>query len=213
MKTHLWLFFILIALTNLPTWADDPLFIPIGKCPSSAKELIAELKIDSRKIHSCAAKIEDLFASPKKVEIVDLVYGDPDDCIAGCIYRNFSAAIELLSGRKRFWQVPQKLSILNLRDFPEYAAKSNRKDFSCEYKDNQDFARRTYGKQDGNWGLYLELKKPLVCTWIETVSTSYPHNYTRSLNKGFKIRGEWTGFIFLKSALRKGERRRYGLKD
>lgn len=189
----------LVWAVKTPVLTEQPSFLGIEKCPLLAKELIVELKIDSNKIHSCSINSEDLFASKKKVEVVNIDYGDPDDCPAGCIYKNITAVVDVADGIRRFYRVPFKKHTLNLKDFPQFSAKSNRKDFLCEFQYIEEITKYTFGKKNGHWGLYMELKKPLVCTWVEVVSTIYPVDYTRSLNKGFKVRGEWTGLVFLKS--------------
>lgn len=175
-----------------------PKYIPISKCASSAKLLIMEMHIDINKIHSCSVKKEEALNYKEKVRVVELSYGDSDDCPAGCIYKKYTAIVEGDGQQGQFIQVPERTTSFNPSIFPEFTDRFRLKDFNCPQSIGK-FTRTTYGKNGKQWGLFFELKKPYVCTWIKTVSTKYPKDYRHSFNEGYKMKGEWTGHVFYKS--------------
>ena len=197
------LFVNFLVFTNLyaaTAEGNKPRFVSISKCPQTAKLLIFDMNINIRKIHYCSVKTEKTLKTKQKVKIVEISYGDPSDCPSGCIYKNYAALVEGDGAKGQFWQVPMKRgAYINPADFPKYKDKSRLKDFQCQVKNLEKITKATYGKKALSWGLFLELENPYICTWVKTVSTKYPVNYKHSFNKGYKMKGEWTGHVFYKS--------------
>ncbi|MCB9026746.1 MAG: hypothetical protein H6625_10540 [Bdellovibrionaceae bacterium] len=192
--------FLSFYLHGLDLNNNKPKYIPLDKCPSTAKLLILNMNINSKKIHSCNVRSEAALNQTDKIKVVELYYGPPSDCLAGCIYKNYASIIEGDGLKGQFVQVPMRSSIvLDPKVFPQYEELSSLKDFHCQINDLQKIVMALYVKKENTWGLYMELQEPYICTWVKTTSTKYPKDYKSSINEGYKMRGTWTGNIFYKA--------------
>ncbi len=204
--------FLLLTLTFLfkmtkvisTTLGDSPKFIDIKNCGPQAKRFINSLNFEQKKIHTCRVSADLSYKTNDTITIVEIQYGDPDDCLGGCIYKRLTAIVDNDNVNVRsesFAIVPRREELFDISLFPEFNSKKNREQFSCEKIGTNNNTDRAYGKKDGRWGLYLSLQKPLICTWREVTSTEYPKDYSHSINKGFKVTGEWRGSVFLTEKL------------
>ena len=179
------LFIFILSSTSLHAQVNQATFMDIAQCPANAAKLILDQKIEPTKIHTCTSSFENLYETPDKIEIVNVSYDDPISCSPSCIYKTISAVVEFDRTNPKFTEVPSKESVsFTAKTLPTYTLRSTRKDFTCQSYNIEELLKRSYGKKLSDWGLFIELSSPYVCTWTE--------------DNGNKTRAEWSGIYFTK---------------
>jgi hypothetical protein len=178
-------FILLSHLLQAQAQTEQATFMDIAQCPLNSAKLALELKIEPTKIHSCTSSFEGLYETPDKIEVVNLSYDDPTTCTPTCLYKTYSAVVEVDGANVRFSEVPAKDSVdFSVKTLPTYGLRSTRRDFSCQSYNIEELLKRSYGRKYSDWGLFIELKSPFICSWTEDTGT--------------KTKGQWTGVYFAK---------------
>lgn len=168
---------------------DTPSYVSIADCPEPVLFAIHNKAFPQNLIHSYNIK-KTLFNN-STLYIVDIEYGEAQDCPSGCFYESFIGVVSL---ENRFvYQLPgprHDYIISLIYSQPPFTQK---KYIFDKLLDN--FTLFKLAQKNNQFGWEIFFTQPYPCYWIQNDKSTVTH--TRVIHEGKKMHESFYGSIFV----------------
>jgi len=147
---------------------DDESYVDFSTCDQSTKFVITKKNLSQHLIHSC--KSSQKITDSGTVTVVDILYGPPDDCPSGYIYKRFIGVLtldkSLLASIAELPSDGPDGILHSVWAQPPFDTTRNYPSFECPDQ-LEDYIDVALEKEGNDYGWKLSYRRPLICGWEE----------------------------------------------
>lgn len=175
-----------------PISPNSPSYIELSSCPEMSQYVINANGFPKEFIHLCSdTKYGNILGGP--YYIVEIKYGQAQDCPAGCFYDSFIGAVKESDQTTIELPPKDKNYLLTTVVLPNQDFK--KRDFKCD-ADLDDITTMKFAVWNNTIGWELNFTKSLTCSWKEIKTTKVTVNNTL-IHTADEVAWRWAGPMFV----------------